>query len=136
MKYFIFFFLLVLPARLKAQESALGADTKADTSVIEHAPEILPGFAGGDRSLYQYLSSHLRYPSDAVRDEISGKVMVRFTVCADGQLCDYEVLESPAESLSQESLRVIRNMPRWTPAQKDGEAVKAIYTLPVIFKLQ
>lgn len=110
--------------------------TLADTSVIEPSPDFEPSFMGGSSRLYSFINSRIQYPTEAVRNGVSGKVVVQFSVCADGQLCDYKVVESPHESLSKESLRIIKAMPRWEPATKNGQPVKVIYSLPIVYNLQ
>ena len=46
----------------------------------------------------------------------------------------FEVLRSPDEKLSEEALRLMKLMPRWTPAKNKGEVVRSLFTIPVTFK--
>lgn len=142
-KYFLSILLLIgsLPGSFaQLVPSVVGTSDEdsavVDTAVVEPSPDFQPSFNGGTSRLYSFINSKIRYPDEAVRDEISGKVVVRFAVCADGQLCDYEIMESPHESLSAESIRIIKSMPRWEPATKNGQPVKVMYSLPIVYQLQ
>ena len=95
-----------------------------------------PRFRGQDPNAFsRWITSQLKYPSDARRNRIEGVVMVKFVVDRNGSLDDVTVLESPDESLSKEALRVISLSPRWSPGVYKGEKVRVSYTFPVIFKL-
>ncbi|MFN8352912.1 MAG: TonB family protein [Spirosomataceae bacterium] len=96
----------------------------------------LPTFNGGPFELYRFLGQNIRYPSEAHRGGIQGKVLVSFNVCADGTLCDFEVLNSPHEQLSKEAIRVIQKMPKWIPGERDGQKEKMKFTLPVNFSIR
>lgn len=102
------------------------------TDVLEKMPE----FSGGYPALRQYLGSNLNYPNKAIEANIQGKVVVTFTVCEDGSLCDEKVIQGLGGGCEQEALRVIKKMPRWQPGLKDGKPVKVRYILPVVFHLE
>ena len=98
--------------------------------------EQLPEYPGGMKALMAYLSSNLSYPSDAVENDIQGRVMVQFVVCEDGSLCKEQIIRGIGGSCDQEALRVVKKMPRWKPGMQNGKAVKVYYRLPVTFRLQ
>lgn len=103
---------------------------------INEALEKVPEFSGGHQGLYRYLSTNLQYPSEAQSADIQGKVVVSFTVCEDGRLCDEKIMQSLGGGCDEEALRVIKAMPKWEPGIKDGKPVKVRYMLPVVFQLQ
>ncbi len=106
-------------------------------SVVEHYPfEKMPQYPGGDQMLFRYLSQNVRYPVEAQKYGIQGRVIVQFVVERDGSITDIEVVRSIDTSLDYEARRVIRNMPLWEPGIQDGEKVRVKYTMPVNFKLQ
>ncbi len=88
-----------------------------------------------DGEVTEYLQNNLKYPKEAEKKGLEGKVIVRFTIEQDGQVGDIEVVRSVNPLLDAEAERVIREMPRWKPAVADGKAVAALYTVPVLFKL-
>ncbi|UII19871.1 TonB family protein [Fulvivirga ligni] len=90
---------------------------------------------GGYPQFYQYVAINLRYPVEARRLGIQGKVYASMVVGKDGQIKDVEVVKGIGGGCDEETLRVIRNSPKWTPAFMEGEAVEQRIVLPVTFKL-
>lgn len=97
--------------------------------------EQMPSFPGGISGLKTYLNQNTRYPAVAQENCVQGRVVVSFVVEKDGHISDVTVLRSVDPSLDKEAVRVIRNMPRWTPGKQGGEPVKVRYNVPVSFRL-
>ena len=98
--------------------------------VVEHVPT----YPGGFEAMYEFLKKEMRHPEGA---EIkSGRVIIRFIVEKDGRLTHFEVLRSPDEKLSEEALRLVKLMPRWTPAKNKGKVVRCLFTINVTFVLK
>jgi len=105
--------------------------------ITYHDKAIQPKFQGGPSSMYQFLGQNIRYPSDASRRGISGRVRLSFTVCEDGSLCDYKVEKGVVQDIDEEALRVIKKMSgKWEPGEMRGQKVRVRYNLPVNFQLQ
>ncbi|TVQ87839.1 MAG: energy transducer TonB [Bacteroidetes bacterium] len=94
-----------------------------------------PGFPGGDAALMQYLTNNLRYPTMAREAGIQGTVFVTFVVERDGSITDVRILRGVGGGLDEEAVRVVRNMPRWTPGRQRGQAVRVQFNLPIRFVL-
>lgn len=97
--------------------------------------EQMPSFPGGISGLKTYLNQNTRYPAVAQENCVQGRVVVSFVVGKDGHISDVTVLRSVDPSLDKEAIRVIRNMPRWTPGKQRGEPVRVRYNVPVSFRL-
>lgn len=97
--------------------------------------EQMPSFPGGISGLRTYLNQNIRYPAEAQENCVQGRVVVSFVVEKDGHISDVTVLRSVDPSLDKEAVRVIRNMPRWTPGKQGGEPVRVRYNVPVSFRL-
>lgn len=97
--------------------------------------EQMPSFPGGISGLRTYLNQNIRYPAEAQENCVQGRVVVSFVVGKDGHISDVTVLRSVDPSLDKEAIRVIRNMPRWTPGKQGGEPVRVRYNVPVSFRL-
>jgi TonB family protein len=97
--------------------------------------EVMPQFPGGAPKLFEYLSQNIRYPKEAMESNTQGRVIVSFVVCKDGSICDAKVVKSVSPALDAEGLRVISNMPNWTPGTQSGKAVNVKYTVPISFRL-
>ncbi|GAB2789526.1 energy transducer TonB [Hymenobacter latericoloratus] len=98
--------------------------------------ENMPEFMGGSAALTKYLQRHLRYPSQALRAGVEGKVYISFTVNSDGSIMDVEVLKGLGYGTDEEASRVIRQMPAWKPGYQNQHAVPVRYTLPITFKYE
>jgi len=62
-------------------------------------------------------------------------VIVKFIVDENGNVLQPVVLSSPDQSLSDETIRVMNTMPKWTPGENKGKKVAVYFVLPVVFKL-
>lgn len=94
-----------------------------------------PTFAGGMDKFYRYLAASVRYPADAQRAGISGKVFLSFVVERDGSLIDIRVDRGLSPSIDQEAIRVLTRSPKWIPGKQHGIPVKVRYNIPLSFSL-
>lgn len=95
-----------------------------------------PSFPGGSAAMMQFIAKNLRYPKAAQEAGVQGRVTLQFTVGQDGTLSDIKVLRSVSAEIDAEAVRVVRSMPRWTPAKANGKPISARYMVPVAFRLQ
>lgn len=95
-----------------------------------------PEFPGGEVAMYRWLSQNIMYPAAAAEEGVQGRVIVSFVIEKDGSVSDVSILRGKHAALDREALRLVKGMPRWTPARKDGSPVRSSYTLPITFKLQ
>ena len=97
--------------------------------------EQMPEYPGGMSELMKYVARNIKYPADALREKKQGRVIVQFIVGKDGYTSDFKVMKSVSPSLDAEAIRVLANMPKWTPGMQRGKTVAVKYTVPVTFKL-
>lgn len=96
----------------------------------------IPMFPGGTAALMKFLSDNIKYPAEAVKQNIQGRVMVGIIVEADGSISDVKIDRRVHELLDAEALRVVRLMPKWKPATShDGNPTRSRFTIPVQFRL-
>ncbi|MFA5470212.1 MAG: M56 family metallopeptidase [Bacteroidales bacterium] len=98
--------------------------------------EEMPQYPGGEKALMEYISKSIRYPTKALENGISGKVICSFVIDSKGKVTNIQVIRSIDPDLDREAVRVIENMPDWTPGKQRGKIVPVRYTMPIIFKLQ
>ena len=112
-----------------------------DTGEISEDPiiddvDVIAQFPGGDMALFQWIDANIRYPEEAVKYGVAGRVVVKFIVEKDGSVTDPVVIKGTNfQPLDQEALRVIQSMPAWTPASKGGETVRSHFLFPIVFKM-
>ena len=92
-------------------------------------------FQDGKTALLRYIYQNIHYPQAALKQRINGRVVCSFIVNEDGSLSDVTLVQGVYLFLDDEVLRVVRSMPVWQPALKDGKPVKIKYVMPVVFKL-
>lgn len=98
--------------------------------------EQMPMFPGGDAEMMKYLATSIKYPEIAVKNNEQGRVVVGFVVECDGSITDVNILRGVSPSLDKEAMRVVKEMPKWTPGKKDGSVVRVKYQVPIAFKMQ
>lgn len=97
---------------------------------------IQPEYPGGTSKLYSYLAKHIKYPAQAKKDKIEGKVFLAFNVEQDGTLSDLQVTKGLSKETDAEALRVMQSAPRWNPAiDADGHPVKVKYQMAINFTM-
>lgn len=100
-------------------------------NIVEKYPEPVGGYA----AFYEFLNSNLRYPKDALRDKVEGKVFVQFVIEKDGTLTNFKVMKGIGSGCDEEAIRVLQTVPNWTPGKQRGNNVRVYRTIPIIFKL-
>ena len=96
-----------------------------------------PSFQGGDANDFsKWVNERLVYPEIAKENGVQGRVMLQFTVGADGKVSNVKVLRGVDPSLDKEAVRVVSMSPKWTPGKQRDRNVKVTYTFPVIFQLR
>lgn len=95
-----------------------------------------PSFPDGESAMKSYLNSNVKYPDVAQENGVQGRVIVESIIEKDGSMSDVKVIRSVDPSLDREALRVVKAMPKWTPAKLKGIPVRTKCTTPVVFRLQ
>ena len=98
--------------------------------------ETLPEFKGGKEAMAAWIISNLKYPAEAVKNKITGKVLVNFIVTSSGKIKNVTVSKSASPLLDGEAIRVISSMPDWKPGTQAGKSVNVQMQVPVEFKLK
>lgn len=98
--------------------------------------DLMPSFPGGTAALMKFLSENVKYPEQAEKESIQGRVVCKFDVGEDGSISDITVAKSVDPLLDAEAVRVIELMPKWIPGKQNGQPSKASFTLPITFRLE
>ncbi|WP_116495448.1 M56 family metallopeptidase [Balneicella halophila] len=96
--------------------------------------EQMPAFPGGQKAMLNFLAENIKYPKQAVEQNIEGNVYLKFVVTKTGDVGDVQVLRSPHELLSNEAIRVVKLLPKFKPGMQRGQAVDVWYQMPVRFE--
>jgi len=92
-------------------------------------------YVGGEKARIAFLSKNIKYPEEARKNGIQGRVYVTFVVEKDGSLTDVQVTRGIGYGCDDEAVRVIKLMPNWIPGKQRGEPVRVQFNLPIRFSL-
>ena len=110
------------------------AQTKKNDMVFD-VVEVMPQYPGGQIAMLKYLMENIKYPEQAMKEGIQGRVTVRFIVEKDGSISDVKPVLSVHPLLNKEAVRVVKSMPKWSPGKQNGKPVRVRFNVPVMFKL-
>lgn len=113
---------------------ALGSDEdEEDDASVFMVVEHMPSFPGGDSALMNYLIKNVKYPAEALKNGITGRVYISFVVDTCGKVQEVSVGRGVDSVLDAEAVRVVSTMPNWIPGTQRGRKVNVKYMLPVNF---
>jgi TonB family protein len=104
------------------------------TKTIFTTAEQIPEFTGGQVELYKWLARNIKYPLEAKKNKIEGRVFVKFVIEETGEIGDVKVMQGIGYGCDEEATRVVKNMPKWKPAVQNGKPVAIYYNMPIVFK--
>lgn len=121
-------------------------DTKVEEIVVKDEPveetdeiftivEESAAPKGGMGAFYTYVKDKMKYPPQARRMGIDGKVFVEFVINKDGSITDVKAVKGIGAGCDEEAVRVVQGAPKWTPGKQRGKPVKQRMVLPITFKL-
>ena len=98
----------------------------------ETMPDVMPSFD----NMGAFLQRNLRYPTMAINENVSGKVIVNFIIDEEGKIEKATVIKGIGYGCDEEALRVIKLMLKWKPGIKSGKSVKVSFNQAIVFRLQ
>lgn len=124
---------VVAPVSPEAKEAPADSTAKEEVFMVA---EQMPEYPGGMKEMLKFLQENVKYPENAMKNNVQGRVIVQFVVEKDGTPTEFKVARSVDPDLDAEALRVLQTMPKWKPGMQRGEVVRVKFTVPVSFKLQ
>lgn len=110
---------------------------KPDKDGVYEMTDVRPAFPGGQAALEDYINNNIEYQQPAIDDNTEGTVDVQFVVDENGRVSNAKVIGKELGSgLDDEAVRVISNMPKWTPGKVKGKDVKTRVVLPITYKIE
>ena len=105
-------------------------DEEAFVPIVNARPEVKK------QDYQRYLYENLRYPAEALKNKIEGRVKVTFFVLPGGRLSDFQVKKGLGYGCEEEAIRLIREGPRWQPARKGEMEIKQKVRVRVRFEIE
>jgi TonB family protein len=120
-------------AQTSNKESSNETDKKSEK--VYQKVDVEPQYPGGVEALINFLAGNIKYPEEAKKLGIQGKVSVTFVIRPTGEVTDVKVLKGIGSGCDEESVRVIKMMPKWKPGEMKGKTVPVQYVLPISYTL-
>ena len=90
---------------------------------------------GGMTAFYKYVGEKIKYPPQARRMGVEGRVFVEFVIDRDGSITDVRAVKGIGAGCDEEAVRILQAAPKWKPGKQRGKPVKQRMVLPITFKL-
>jgi protein TonB len=110
-------------------------EEKEDPNQIFLVVEETAAPIGGMPAFYEFVSKKLKYPAQARRMGVEGKVFVEFVIERDGTITDVKAIKGIGAGCDEEAVRVLQSAPKWKPGKQRGKPVRQRMVLPIAFKL-
>lgn len=118
-------------------DSATIAELQDLVKDLDDTPlDTYPEFPGGDVAFNEFLARNLNYPELERDNDIQGKVLVRFVVTETGSIESIEITQGLTIGLNSEAIRIVKMLPRFKPATKNGKPVRTYFNMPFVFALK
>jgi len=118
--------------KVKVMNEAISDESEQEPFVVV---EEMPVFPGGDVALLKYIAENTRYPEHAKKNNIQGRVILRFCITAKGNVERESVLRGVDPEIDAEALRVVSSLPPFKPGKQGGKEVPVWYMVPITFAL-
>jgi TonB family protein len=93
--------------------------------------EEMPLFPGGDSTLLAFISKNIVYPENAKKNNIQGRVILRFCITESGSVDRVSILQGVDDELDAEAIRVVKSLPAFKPGKQGGKPVPVWYMVPI-----
>lgn len=107
-----------------------------DSLKLVEFPDEQAEFPGGTSEFNRYILTNLKVSDSVLLEGPFSKIYARFVVEIDGSITNVEILRGVHPEIDREVKRVLRTMPRWTPAKQQGKAVRSKYVVPIRIHFQ
>ena len=127
--------LFTFPVVFKLQgEGNESAGEPVAFAVVEQKPT----FMGNEPVQFtKWVFEQLKYPEEAIKNQVQGRVTLQFTIAKDGIVKDIIVAKSSgSQILDDEAVRIVSMSPQWEPGKQGGEPVDVRFTFPLVFQLR
>lgn len=122
--------------RILLIDKRTGHEFEAKGDIILRDPEVKARFHGEVDSLKKYLNENVKLSPRCI--EVQCVVILEFVVETDGSITSINVLSSycgGCQEYVNDAVRLVKAMPKWDPAQDDGQPCRSYFQLPITFAL-
>jgi protein TonB len=114
---------LLESAAIAAEQAELEADYQEQSKAAQ--------FPGGDIKMYKFIERKKNYTQAMQSQGLAGAVTITFDIEPDGRVTNARVKRGINGLLDEDALRIVRSMPKWSPAKEGGQNVKSTRSVVV-----
>lgn len=89
----------------------------------------------GFKHFYGQIQKKIQYPKEAKKNQVQGIVFVQCSISSKGLLQNIKILQGIGSGCEEETIRLLKNMPHWFPAKREGVAIESKQILRIYFTL-
>lgn len=129
--------ILILTGLIVCLAFTAGAQDNVPSDSVYTSVDVQPEFPGGRKALAKYVDGkgNHRYPEEARKNKIEGKVVIAFIIHEDGTPGNFEVVEGIGYGCDEAAVEAFKKMPKWNPALVNGKPVKVRVQMGYLYKL-
>jgi periplasmic protein TonB len=122
--------------QMKYERHSMADDSVViDGDVVYTVADPIAQFKGGNDKMFNFLQSNLNIKNANPKEKHgNGRVLVQFYIAKDGTVKNVHIVHGLSPEMDMEALRVIKMMPNWIPARRNGQKVCMKMTIPINFK--
>ncbi|HEY0652004.1 MAG TPA: energy transducer TonB [Chryseosolibacter sp.] len=115
----------------------INGSAQQSTDIVYTKVDVEPEFPGGMKALGKYVDGgkNHKYPKEARRNKVEGKVVVKFIINEDGSCSNFEVVQGIGSGCDEAAVEAFKKMPKWNPALVNGKPVKVERQMAYVYKL-
>jgi len=125
----------------EANESRIKLNILTESNIVKpEEPEISnlrlnseAEFPGGEGEMVKYIEDYLISYKGRIP---KGIIEIEFIVNKDGSLSDIKVIQGVSRKINAEAIELVKSMPKWTPAMRNGKPISAYNTIPIELQLR
>ena len=110
------------------------AEVKSNSGDDLTKVDVPPQFRGGINMMRRFVAENVVFPEDAMDRGVNGSVYASFVIERDGSVTDIKIVKGLGYGCDEEVIRVLKKMPTWKAAEKNGEKVRMRMQIPVSFR--
>ncbi|MDR2281626.1 MAG: energy transducer TonB [Sphingobacterium sp.] len=97
--------------------------------------EVEPEYPGGIQQLRMFIGNNYRYPTEAIKANVSGQILISFVVEKTGKTSSYKIINDLGYGTGQRAIEVLKKAKDFTPGYRRGIPVRVAYNVPIQLNL-
>ncbi|MBU0696108.1 MAG: energy transducer TonB, partial [Bacteroidetes bacterium] len=128
---------LIITKRLKSEvPNQISIECKNTQSFNHRFSEYTASYPGGNDNFTESLKKNIKYPIAAIKSNIEGEVVIRFTVDSLGKVINPTIIKGIGYGCEKEVINQLSKLQKWHPAVNNNSRINQDFILTYIFKLE